>query len=186
MQRNTLVIALALAATTAAALPLLAGCGGGGGGSAPCNANAVDALCGADPTTTSVSKTTPEGLTATLAESSYTTTASTGQVLFTMTLTNTTASAVDVVTFPDGTGQPVAPAGLSTIDNGGSTVYTYPSDGTPPTPVEKILQPGESLVTSVPQGAGFAPSHKGRFQTTAVFSFNGHNTSVGPLTVSAH
>lgn len=162
-------------------LALLAGCGGGGGGGNGGACNDPTSLCGSDPTTLTLSKATPEHLTATLTQS-QSTISTTGTVTYTVTLLNTTSSPVNVVTYNDATGQPTVPAGLTITDSLGTVVYPYQGSSNPPTPSQVTLAPNQSITATV---TTFTPTHQGRFLASATFSFNGNNTVVGPLTVTA-
>lgn len=157
------------------------GCGGGSSGPS-----------GPDPTAVSVSATTANGLTATLAQERATVSPDT-TITYTLTLTNNTAAPVTFKTQTIETqsmGKTAIPlAYLQVFDDEGRVVrpgFSY--DDTVP-PAETTLAPGQSLtrgefqlpyLETSPQWNHF----RGRYQAFATFTVDGADTRVGPLVVT--
>ena len=163
-------------------LPLLAGCGGGGGGggSSPTPIPTPTPIPIPTPTPTpsalTATATSASGLTASLTQASSTV-AVNGSLLYTLTLTNSTANAIPV--HSNGLNTPAA--GLVVRNSSGLIVYA-PVPG--PAPVlNATLAAGQSLTTTVTAN-GFTAA--GTYNTTATFSDDETvATTVGPLTVTA-
>ncbi len=144
-------------------LALLAGCGGGGGGG---NGNP-----GPGTTTTGtntgtqtpliVTKTTATGLTASLSESSGTVSVG-GTVVYTLTLTNNTASPIPIRATTD---PPTSPAAGLTVRNASGATTFQPLPG-PPQIINSSLGAGKSISTTITAN-GFTAA--GVYGATAVF-----------------
>ncbi len=173
-------------------LSLLAGCGGGGGGSngnpttgAPTTgttntgSNTVGTSTGTNTggtTPLSVSGVTATGLTATLTEASATVGVG-GNLVYTLTLTNSTGAALPVRATGDNT-----PSALLTVTNPAGSISFQPIPGSPPL-VNGSLAPGQSFTKTV-SATGFTSA--GVYSASATFGDDptGAVKSVGPLTVT--
>jgi len=169
----------------------LTGCGGGGSGQ--------PTFGGPDPTALSASATTPNGLTATVAQEKAST--STGAPLtYTLTLANPTSLAVTVqaVGGLDAQGgydlSKVQPdVSFQIADTSGKLVYpdpTVPHPNAAIAPVPITLPAGQAISVRIAIPGGLSPS--GRYQANATFLISGQGTTsevdapVGPLIVSVH
>jgi hypothetical protein len=170
-------------------LVVIVACAGCGGGSSH------DALSGPDPTARSVSATTPDGLTATLAQATATVPVA-SQVVYTLSLTNNTTAPVTIqeAQYVYSPQTLVFPGGLARIvDAAGNQVYpaalTLAGSGAPPPPskqVAVIVQPGQAVSDTVTLPSLF--SRQDRYRATATFRTGADGatvTSVGPLTITA-
>lgn len=173
----------------AAALPLLAGCGGGGGsngntgtGTTGTGTNTTGTSTlgtnGPPPAITSVSIVEPNGLTASLSENTSSISVG-GSVIYTLTLTNTTAAAV-AIHYSSAT--PTSPpAGLVVRDPSGIQV---PGSVPGPPPLDNTtLAPGQTF-TSTQTVSGYTVS--GTYTATATFTDGGAFATLAPLPVAVH
>lgn len=169
--RTTRALLAALAAI------LMAGCSG--------SSDNVQ-LSGPDPTTLSLTASTPNGLTATLAQDKSTIPVSSGTVTYTLSLTNMGTAAVTVLAPSDTKGGPLPPVTLTvTGSDGEGQVYPNASNGTPvPGPQQTVtLQPGGFLSETITLPGAFPTI--GRYAATATFTTGGAATVAGPLTLTA-
>ena len=193
MQQSTLTLRhiITLCLVGAAALPLLAGCGGGGGGD---NGNPITGTTGTGSTgtgtagtagigtsgggVTSVSIVEPNGLTASLFENTNSISVG-GSVIYTLTLTNTTAAAVAI---HYSSAAPTAPpAGIVVRDPSGNQV---PGGVPGPPPLDNTtLAPGQTF-TSTETFSGYAVS--GTYNATATFTDGATFATLAPLPVAVH
>ena len=189
--RQTIILCL-MAAT---GLSLLAGCGGGGGGNGNTGGGGTPGTTGTGTAgttgtgtagttgtgtggggVTSVSITEPDGLTASLSENTNSISIG-GSVLYTLTLTNTTAAAVSIHYSAAVPTQP--PAGFIVRDPSGNQV---PGSVPGPPPLDTLsLAPGQTL-TSTQTIAGYTVH--GTYTTTATFSDGPAFATLPPLTVA--
>jgi len=178
----------------AAALPLLAGCGGGGGSNGnpgtgttgtgtntngtSTNGTSTLGTNGPAPAVTSVSIVEPNGLTASLSENTSSISVG-GSVIYTLTLTNTTAAAVSI---HYSSSTPTAPpAGLVVRDPSGNQV---PGSVPGPPPLDNTtLAPGQTL-TSIQTVSGYTLS--GTYNATATFTDGATFATLAPLAVAVH
>jgi hypothetical protein len=160
-------------------LSLLAGCGGGGGGSSSPTPTPVPTPTPTPtPPALTVSGMTATGLTASLTEASGTVSVN-GTLVYTLTLTNTTANAIPV----HATRIPVTTPAAGLIITGPSGAITFsPVPGAPG--IENgSLAAGQSVSLTETANGFTAP---GVYSATATFSDDTTALkSVGPLTVTA-
>ncbi len=155
------------------ALPLLAGCGGGGGGGSSSPTPTPIPV----PSSLTVTGQTAAGLTASLTEASATVPVN-GTLVYTLTLTNTTAAAIPVRAIGDNT-----PSALLTVTNPAGLTSFQPVPGPPPFQ-NGSLAPGQSFTKTVTAN-GFAAA--GVYSASATFGDDatGAITTVGTLAVTA-
>ena len=182
MQSLRQTITLCLLGVTS--LPLLAGCGGGGG-----NGNTGIGTTGTGTTGTtgtgttgpapnilSVSVVEPNGLTASLSENTNSISVG-GSVIYTLTLTNSTAAAVSIHYSTATPTQP--PAGFIVRDPSGNQV---PGSVPGPPPLDTLsLAPGQTL-TSTQTITGYTVH--GTYNATATFNDSGTFVTLTPLAVA--
>ncbi|MEO7717481.1 MAG: hypothetical protein ABIY70_14875 [Capsulimonas sp.] len=149
----------ALCILALATLPFLAGCGGGGGGGGP-----TDPIS----TSASITRTAPNGLTATLKESANSVSAG-SSITYTYTLTNNTANPITISASSASPTRPTVTLGI----NGPTGALFYASLPPPPPLVTATLAPGQSLTSTevVPLGGAGVYSATAKFgDLTPVFS----------------
>jgi hypothetical protein len=168
------------------AMSILTGCGGGSG------SNSTPALSSQP---RSVSAVAPNGLTETLAEDADAITTG-GSVTYTLTLTNTTSTAITLQLSQDcGPVDPNSPDALLTVmDPTGASVYPGSGDPSGPPcrdvpPVTQTIAPGRTLEEKIKVGGTtgvFQPfDMKGIYTARASFAtFQNAATAVGPLTLT--
>lgn len=169
--RTTRALLAALAAI------LMAGCSG--------SSDNVQ-LSGPDPTTLSLTASTPNGLTATLAQDKSTIPVSSGTVTYTLTLTNNGMAAVTVFAPSDAKGGPLPPVTLTVTGSDGGQVYPGAGSNSPPAPgpaQSVTLQPGGFLSETITLPGAFPTI--GRYAATATFTTGGAATVAGPLILTA-
>ncbi len=160
-------------------LGVVIGCGGGGGGGNG-SSDPNGGLVGPDPTSLSLSGTTPDGLTVTLAQSKSTI-ATGGSLVYTYTITNSTPSPISVQTSDQtGTSSPLVPASIGIVNSAGASVFTLPAPAAAKT---LTLQNGDSYSETLTVTNIF--TRVDRYSATATFQTGSAPTSLGPLIVTA-
>ena len=164
-------------------LPLLAGCGGGGGsngnpgGGGTTTTGSTGTNTGTQSNLTS-SVTTSTGLTASITEASSTVSVG-GTLVYTLTLMNNTASALQVPY--TGTTLPIPSVAVKVLGPNG-LASSQPLPGGPPLNSES-LAPGQSISTTQ-TATGFTTA--GTYTATATFSDGtAAPPTAGPVTVTA-
>jgi hypothetical protein len=158
----------ALCILALATLPFLAGCGGGGGGGGP-----TDPI----PTSASITRTAPNGLTATLKESTNSISAG-SSVTYTYTLTNNTVNPITISAAVASTTRPTVTLGIT--NSTGTLIYA--SLPPPPPLVTTTLAPGQSLTSTEVVTLGTT----GVLVATAKFGDLTPVFSVGTLPITVH
>lgn len=171
------------AALLAALTPLLAmsltGCGGGGSGSS----STLPRM--------SAAATLPDGLLASISED-RSTISSSGTIIYTIKLTNNTASAITVAAYHGlGDSPNNYPAGYTIKNAAGTVTYQEPSASSPPPPPfwpTQTIAASQSLTRTItfgpshlPEGTAFPATGKYTFLVTFQTEQTGPATNLGPL-----